>query len=85
LSKDSGFGYEEMMKLPSHIVIGLWNTKRSLMDEENKAQNDAYKDQQSSQQQMPNMSSLMGQAKGMVPPIPNMGGMSMPSMGSFKR
>jgi hypothetical protein len=67
------------------MVISLWNTKRGLLEEKNKAEEKSYKDQQSSQQSIPNMQSLMGQAKGMMPSMPSVGNMSMPSMGSFKR
>jgi hypothetical protein len=55
-----------------------------MLEEENKAENKAYENQKSSQQ-IPNMTSLMGQAKGLMPPMPSVQGISLPSMGNFKR
>jgi hypothetical protein len=80
LSKDSGFTYEEMMRMPSHILISLWNAKKGLAEEQNKAEKEAY-DKQNSAAGVTNMNptSMMNQAKGMMPSMP-----SMPSSGSFK-
>jgi hypothetical protein len=86
LSEDGSFGYEEMMRMPANILLSLWNTKRDLKEERNKAEKKAYDDQSGGNQlQNMNPSSMMAQAKGMMPSIPNVGGMSVPSMGSFKR
>jgi hypothetical protein len=86
LSENSGLGYQDLIKLPCNLAIKLWSVKRDLLEERNKAEEKAYKGQQDSQQsQMPNINSIMGQAKGMMPSIPSVGGISMPSMGSFKR
>jgi len=85
LSKETGFGYEEMMRMPSHILLSLWNAKKGVIEEQNKAEKEAY-DKQSNGQDLKNMNpaSMMSQAKSMLPPMPKMGNMSMPSMGSFK-
>jgi len=75
-----------MMRMPSHILLSLWNTQKNLMEDKNKAEKKAY-DQQSQSQGLQNMSptSMMNQAKSMMPSIPNIGGMgNIPSMGSFK-
>jgi hypothetical protein len=83
LSENSGFSYEEMMNMPSHILLNLWNTKRTIKEEQNKEEQKAY--DQSGAQNMQNMNpqTLMGQAKGMMPQMPKMGNFSMPSIGSF--
>jgi hypothetical protein len=70
--------------MPANVLLNLWNTKRGLKEDQNKAEKEAY-DSQSGGQNMQNMTpqSMMNQAKSMMPPIPKMGNFSMPSMGSF--
>ena len=74
-----------MLRMPSHILLSLWNTSRNLQEEQNKAEKKAYDDKSGAQSMNMNPSSMMAQAKGMLPPIPSIGGISgIPNVGSFK-
>jgi hypothetical protein len=84
LSRDSGFGFQELLKTECHILISLWTAKREMLEEENKAENKSYEEQKNSQQ-IPNMQSMMGSMKGMMPSMPSVNGISLPSVGGFKR
>jgi hypothetical protein len=83
-SKESGFGYEEMLRMPAHILISLWTAKRNLAEEQNKAEQKAY-DKQTAEQSgmMKNMNpaSMMSSAKSMMPSgMPSTGSFSIPSI-----
>jgi len=77
LSRDCGFGYNEMMKMPTHILIGLWNAKKGVIEKENEEQKKQQDGQSSS---MPNMSSMMSQAKSSMPRMPSSGSIRTPSL-----
>jgi hypothetical protein len=67
------------MPLPMHIVLGLWNACKGIKEEENREQQKAEGGQNAT---APSMSSMMSQAKSMMPS----GAGKMPSMpSSFKR
>lgn len=80
LSDNSGFTYNEMVAMPLHVLLGLWNAKRKIAEEAKKTQSEG-------EGQTMDPLSLMNQAKGMMPQMPNMpnlGNFSFPNMGSFK-
>ena len=79
LSEKTGFGYEEMQKMPMHILMGLWNAKRGVLEDRSKEQEKQQGASSGAGQNAPNMGSMMGMAKSMMPSAP-----SLPSMGSFK-
>jgi len=78
LSRDCGFGYAEMMAMPTHILLGLWSAKRGVLEEEAEEQKKQQQSQSAGGQQAPSMSSMMSQAKGMMPKTPSMPSVRMP-------
>jgi hypothetical protein len=38
LNENQGFGYEEMLRMPAHIFMGMWGAKRRIIEERNKEQ-----------------------------------------------
>lgn len=77
LSSDSGFTYTEMMGMPLHVAIGLWNAKRKIAEETKKEQ------QEGNNPQNMDPLALMNQAKSMMPPMPNMSNISLPNINSL--
>ena len=67
-----------MMSMPTHILIGLWNAKKGILEEENKAEQEAQQ-KQGGISSIPTVSSMMNQAKSNIPRMP-----SIPSSGSYK-
>ena len=43
LSKETNNSVAEMMKMPSHFVIGMYNALRKILEKEKKAQEEAEK------------------------------------------
>jgi hypothetical protein len=86
MSEESGFSYSDFLKMPAHILLGLWNAKRNVVEKRNEEQKKQEKGGGAGGDvQLPaNMSSLLGQARGMssgsvsMPRAPSMP--SMPSM-----
>jgi hypothetical protein len=67
LSRDCGFGYDEMMKMPTEILLGLWNVKRKTLEEEKEQEREAHESQNAgSKMSVPSMSSMMSQARSMM-------------------
>ena len=69
LSRHTSNSWNDLIKLPMHLVLGLFNTLKAQFEEENKQQKEAEK-KQKEQTRMPNM--------------PNMANLGIPSSGSFK-
>lgn len=56
-----------MMKMPTEILLGLWNTKRKTLEEENEQEREAHESQSTGpKMSVPSMSSMMSQAKSMM-------------------
>jgi hypothetical protein len=36
LNEKNSFGYEEIMRMPAHITIGLWGQKRKILEDRSK-------------------------------------------------
>ena len=71
-----------MMAMPAHILIGLWNQKRKVLEErieEERKQQEKQKSE-SGISSMPNPSSMMSQAQGMMGSMT--GRMNMPNLPS---
>jgi len=66
-----------MMHMPTHILLGLWNAKRGVLESENEEQK--KQQQTGAGTAVPSMSQMMGQAKSMTPKVP-----SMPNPASFR-
>ena len=80
MSEKTGFTYADMMAMPAHILIGLWNQKRKVLEERIEEERRQQENQQTNSS-MPNMStanSMMGQAKNIMS-NPS-AAMKMPSM-----
>jgi len=72
LSRHTSNSWNDLIKLPMHLVLGLFNTLKAQFDEEKKQQEKAEKEKTSSMPRMPSSISL-----------PSSGSIKMPSMPRF--
>jgi hypothetical protein len=67
LSEKTGFGYEEMLRMPAHFLLGLWNQKKAVFEERSKEQEKQQgKNGGSISGSMPSMSGMQSQARSMM-------------------
>ena len=71
LSRHTSNSWNDLIKLPMHLVLGLFNTLKAQFDEEKKQQEKAEKEKTSSMPKMPSSISL-----------PSSGNIKMPSIAS---
>lgn len=72
LSRHTSNSWNDLIKLPMHLVLGLFNTLKAQFDEEKKQQEKAEKEKTSSMPKMPSSISL-----------PSSGNIKMPSISRF--
>ena len=65
-----------MKKMQMHILLGLWNAKKSVIEEENEQQN-KQQNQQSGSYSVPSVSSMMSQARSAMPRAPSLSSMKV--------
>lgn len=72
-SEFTSIGFDEWRRLPAHTMLGIWGAVKDIYNIRNEKQKEDQKSQEGGVS-MPNMSSMMSQAKSMQ------SGMRMPSM-----
>jgi hypothetical protein len=68
LSENTGFGFNELMHVPMEYLTGLEKQREKIIEERNKKQEEEQKENGgiSGAVSLPNMSSLMSQARNMM-------------------
>ena len=64
LNEKNSFGYEEIMRMPAHITIGLWGQKRKILEDRAKEQEKQNKTSNGSASTS-SINSAMSQARSM--------------------
>lgn len=83
LSEDTGFTFTELYHMRMELLMGLKNVKDQIIEERNKAQEEAQEKASGSSSHMPpGMSSMMSQASSMMSSVKS-GSFHMPSMSSL--
>lgn len=70
LSRHTSNSWNDLIKLPMHLVLGLFNTLKAQFDEEKKQQEKAEKEKTSSMPRMPSSISLPSTGNIKVPSMP---------------
>ena len=70
LSRHTSNSWNDLIKLPMHLVLGLFNTLKAQFDEEKKQQEKAEKEKTSSMPKMPSSISLPSSGNTKMPSIP---------------
>lgn len=65
LSENNSFTYTDMMSMPTHILLGLYNEKNKIQEKR-----DAEERKQQGSTSVPNINSLMSQVKSGMPSLP---------------
>lgn len=63
LSKETSNSFAELMQMPMHITIGIYNALRKYIDKENKARKEAEEKAQRSQGSAPSFKMPQGMPK----------------------
>lgn len=73
LSKNTSMSWNDLKGFQFHFVLGMMNSLSNIFEKERKAQEKAQAEQQSSSGSMsvPSMSSMMSQARSMMPSMPH--------------